>query len=211
MLPVGAYSYSQGLEWAIESGDVSDIASAKDWISDVLAIYFTHFELPVLLRLYQAWQQMDSDEIHRWDSYYQAGRDSSEALAETRQMAYSLLRLQRDLGTWSPAVMLLMEDLDQPAFPTIYAASAFFWDISVKDMAHAYLWSWLENQVSAVMKTVPLGQVAGQQILSELAVSIPNLVDEAMQVSEADISNFCPALSIAGCLHETQYSRLFRS
>lgn len=211
MLPVGAYSYSQGLEWAIESGDVSDIDSAKHWISDVLEIYFTHFELPVLLRLYRAWQQMDRDEIQHWDSYYQAGRDSSEALAETRQMAYSLLRLQRDLATWSPAITLLMEELDQPAFPTIYAASAFFWDISDKDMAHAYLWSWLENQVSAVMKTVPLGQVAGQRILSDLAASIPNLVDDAMQVSEANISNFCPALSIAGCLHETQYSRLFRS
>lgn len=211
MLPVGAYSYSQGLEWAIESGEVSDLASAQQWIGDVLDIYFGHFELPVLLRLFNAWQQMDKTDIQYWDHYYQASRDGSEALAETRQMAYSLLRLQRDLASWPAAVLSIADDLKQPAFPTIYAASAVCWDISVNDMLHAYAWSWLENQVSAVMKTVPLGQVAGQQILSALAMSIPDLVDEAIQVPDSDISNFCPALSIAGCLHETQYSRLFRS
>lgn len=211
MLPVGAYSYSQGLEWAIESGEVSDIDSAKHWIGDVLDLYFAHFELPVLLRLFNAWQQMDKADIHYWDNYYQAGRDNSEALAETRQMAYSLLRLQHDLASWPAEVLVIADELEQPAFPTIYAASAVFWDISVNDMLHAYAWSWLENQVSAVMKTVPLGQVAGQQILSALAMTIPGLVDEATQLPATDISNFCPALSIAGCLHETQYSRLFRS
>lgn len=211
MLPVGAYSYSQGLEWAIESGGVSDIDSAKQWVGDVLDIYFAHFELPVLLRLFNAWQQMDGADIQYWDDYYQSGRDSSEALAETRQMAYSLLRLQRDLASWPAEGLLIADDLKQPAFPTIYAASAVFWDISVNDMLHAYAWSWLENQISVVMKTVPLGQVAGQRILSTLATTIPGLIEDAIQLADDDISNFCPALSIAGCLHETQYSRLFRS
>jgi urease accessory protein len=114
-------------------------------------------------------------------------------------MAYSLLRLQRDLATWPPQIVLLSGTLQQPAFPTIYSVSALCWEISLDDMLHAYAWSFLENQVSAVMKTVPLGQVAGQRILSELAMTLPAL------------QNFCPALSIAGCRHETQYSRLFRS
>jgi urease accessory protein len=211
MLPVGAYSYSQGLEWAIESADVKDIDSSKQWIGDVLSIYFASFELPVLLRLYKAWQQMDGPQIQYWDEYYQAGRDSSEALAETRQMAYSLLRLQRDLATWPPQIVLLSGTLQQPAFPTIYSVSALCWEISLSDMLHAYAWSFLENQVSAIMKAVPLGQVAGQRILSDLAMTLPNLVDKAMQLPDDDIHNFCPALSIAGCRHETQYSRLFRS
>ena len=211
MLPVGAYSYSQGLEWAIESADVKDIDSSKQWIGDVLSIYFANFELPVLLRLYKAWQRMDGPQIQYWDEYYQAGRDSSEALAETRQMAYSLLRLQRDLATWPPQVVLLSGTLQQPAFPTIYSVSALCWEISLSDMLHAYAWSFLENQVSAIMKAVPLGQVAGQRILSDLAMTLPNLVDKAMQLPDDDIHNFCPALSIAGCRHEIQYSRLFRS
>jgi urease accessory protein len=211
MLPVGAYSYSQGLEWAIECADVKDIDSSKKWIGDVLSIYFANFELPVLLRLYKAWQQMDGPQIQYWDEYYQAGRDSSEALAETRQMAYSLLRLQRDLATWPPQVVLLSGTLQHPAFPTIYSVSALCWEISLSDMLHAYAWSFLENQVSAIMKAVPLGQVAGQRILSDLAMTLPKLVDQALQLPDEDIHNFCPALSIAGCRHETQYSRLFRS
>lgn len=211
MLPVGAYSYSQGLEWAIESGEVRDIDSAREWIADVLDTYFSNFELPVLLRLYRAWQQRDGVEIQYWDEYYQAGRDSSEALAETRQMANSLLRLQFDLGAWPPEIITLSSKIPQPAFPTIYAASALCWEISLSHTLHTYAWSWLENQVSAVMKTVPLGQLAGQHILLDLAATIPYRVDDAMQVPDADVSNFCPALSIACCLHETQYSRLFRS
>lgn len=211
MLPVGAYSYSQGLEWAIESGDVSNIDTARQWIGDVLSTYFAHFELPILLRLYKAWQQMDGLQIQYWDEFYQAGRDSSEALAETRQMAYSLLRLQRDLATWPSQIVLLSGSLQQPAFPTVYSVSALCWEISDSDMLHTYAWSFLENQVSAVMKTVPLGQVAGQRILSELAMILPSLVEQALQLPDEDIHNFCPALSIAGCRHETQYSRLFRS
>jgi urease accessory protein len=211
MLPVGAYSYSQGLEWAIETGDVTDIESSKQWIGDVLSIYYANFELPVLLRLFKAWQQMDGPQIQYWDEYYQAGRDSSEALAETRQMAYSLLRLQRDLATWPPQVILLTGSLQQPAFPTIYAVTALCWEISLEETLHAYAWSFLENQVSAVMKTVPLGQVAGQRILSQLAMTLPKLVEDALQLPDDEIHNFCPALSIAGCRHETQYSRLFRS
>lgn len=210
-LPVGAYSYSQGLEWAVESAAVSNSDTAKQWIGDVLSIYFADFELPVLLRLYKAWQQMDAGAIQYWDAYYLAGRDSHEALAETRQTAYSLQRLQADLADWSTDIEQILTRLDQPAFPTIYAISAVRWDIAPDDMLHAYVWSWLENQISVVMKTVPLGQVAGQRILSELAMQIPALVGTALELADEDISNFCPALSIAGCRHETQYSRLFRS
>jgi urease accessory protein len=211
MLPIGAYSYSQGLEWAIESEDVTDIATAQAWIGDVLNIYFANFELPILVRLYSAWQHLDETEIEKWDSIYQAGRDTAETLAESRQMAYSLLRLQKELGTWPLPVLLFSESFEEPAFPTIYAASAMCWDISVNDMLHAYVWSWLENQVSAAMKTVPLGQVAGQRILSSLAAGIPKLIEYATQLGDGDINNFCPALTIASCRHEMQYSRLFRS
>ena len=211
MLPVGAYSYSQGLEWAIESGDVNDIDSSRQWIGDVLAIYYAQFELPVLRRLYAAWQELDASRLHYWDAYYQASRDSSEALAETRQMAYSLMRLQRDLNSWPASILQLSDFLQPPAFPTIYAVTAWQWEISVEETLHAYAWSFLENQVSAVMKTVPLGQVAGQRILSDLAITLPILVEQAMLLPDENIQNFCPALSIAGCRHETQYSRLFRS
>ena len=211
MLPVGAYSYSQGLEWAIECGEVHDLASAKTWISDALLIYQGRYELPVLYRQYQAWQADDMTAVKQWDMYFQAGRDTSESLAETRQMGYSLCRLLNDLGSLPADFMLNINDLANPAFPTVYAGITHQWSISAQDMLHAYAWSWVENQVSAAMKTVPLGQVAGQKILLELGALLPQIVADAMQLEDAEISNFTPGLSIAGCRHETQYSRLFRS
>ncbi|MDO9051258.1 MAG: urease accessory protein UreF [Methylotenera sp.] len=211
MLPVGAYSYSQGLEWAIECGDVHNLLSAKTWIADALTLYQTRYELPILYRMYQAWQANDIDAINDWDSQFQAGRDTAEAYAESRQMGYSLRRLLNDVGSLPTEFMIKINALETPAFPTIYAGVACRWEIPVQDMLHAYAWSWVENQVSAAMKAVPLGQVAGQKILLELGEYLPDLITQAMLLQNAEISNFVPGLSLAGCRHETQYSRLFRS
>jgi urease accessory protein len=211
MLPVGAYSYSQGLEWAIECGDVHSLASANAWITDVLVLYQSRFELPVLYRMYQAWQADDLHAIKEWDAFFQAGRDTAEALAESRQMGYSLRRLLNDVGSLPAEFMQTINLLETPSFPVIYAGVAHIWNLPAEDMLHAYAWSWVENQVSAAMKTVPLGQVAGQKILLELGETLPDCVAKAMQLKDAEISNFIPGLSIAGCRHETQYSRLFRS
>ncbi|HSG93713.1 MAG TPA: urease accessory protein UreF [Methylotenera sp.] len=211
MLPVGAYSYSQGLEWAIECGDVHSLASANAWITDVLVLYQSRFELPVLYRMYQAWQADDLHALKEWDAFFQAGRDTAEALAESRQMGYSLRRLLNDVGSLPTEFMQTINLLETPSFPVIYAGVAHIWNLPAEDMLHAYAWSWVENQVSAAMKTVPLGQVAGQKILLELGETLPDCVAKAMQLQDAEISNFIPGLSIAGCRHETQYSRLFRS
>jgi len=211
MLPVGAYSYSQGLEWAIESGDARDAETTNTWIADVLDIYQGNFELPVLYRLYLAWQADDMAAVDEWDMLYKAGRDTSESLAETRQMGYSLCRLLNDLQQLPEAFMHKLNALTDLAFVTAYAGVANLWHIRAQDMLHAFVWSWMENQVSAAMKTVPLGQVAGQKIMFALGRQIPQLVEHAMQLADDEISNFAPALTIAGCMHETQYSRLFRS
>lgn len=211
MLPVGAYCYSQGLEWAIESGEVKDVASAQAWISDSLQIYQARFELPVLYRLYQAWQTADLAAVQAWDSFYQAGRDTAEGWAETRQMGYSLRRLLNDLKPMSETLVAQVNTLASPAFPALYAAIAQHWQIPPEQALHGYVWGWLENQASAAMKTVPLGQVAGQTILLAMGAQLPQVVAGAMALPDDAMSNFNPLLSIAGCQHETQYSRLFRS
>ena len=211
MLPVGAYSYSQGLEWAIESDEVTDLASVNAWIADALHIYHANFELPVLHRMYQAWASEDMNAVREWDDFYQAGRDTSESLAETRQMGYSLCRLLNDLDSMPVNFMTNVNTLQQPAFSTIYAGVAHSWGIRANDVLHGFAWGWLENQVSAAMKAVPLGQVAGQKILLALGQDLPALVKQATTLEDDEISNFNPLLTIAGCQHETQYSRLFRS
>ncbi len=211
MLPVGAYSYSQGLEWAIESGEVHDAASAKKWITAVLTLNQASFDLPILVRLYQAWSEHDSDAVTEWNQFYLAGRDTSESLAETKQMGYSLTRLLNDLPEIDEDFLAMLNSLEPVSFPTVYAGISQQWAIAKRDMLEGYLWAWVENQVSAAMKAVPLGQVAGQKILLEVGAQLADAVTRSEILSDDEISNFTPLLSVAGSLHETQYSRLFRS
>lgn len=210
MLPVGAYAYSQGLEWAIESKTVSDAKTTASWIMDAIEVYLSRFELPVLLRMRKAWDKKDIAALKYWNSYYCAGRDTAEARAETLQMGYSLVRLLDDIDLDTASLMLL-ERFVPVSFPLAYGCATSVWRIPVHSSLHAFLWSWAENQVSAAMKTVPLGQVAGQRMLLEISTKIPDAVKNACALEDEDLSNFAPGLSIAGSQHETQYSRLFRS
>lgn len=187
------------------------MTSAQAWIGDSLQVYQARFELPVLYKLYQAWQAGDLVQVQEWDSFYQAGRDTAEGWAETRQMGYSLRRLLNDLKPMSEALVAQINTLQSPAFPTLFAAIAQHWQIPPEQALQGYVWGWLENQASAAMKAVPLGQVAGQTILLALGERLPQVVASAMTLPEEHMSNFNPLLSIAGCQHETQYSRLFRS
>ncbi len=210
MLPVGAYAYSQGLEWAIESKTVCDAKTTASWIIDAIEVYLSRYELPVLLRMRNAWDKQDSDALKYWNKRFCAGRDTMESRAETLQMGYSLVRLLDDIDLDTGSLMLL-ERFVPVSFPLAYACATSAWRIPVQSSLHAFLWSWAENQVSAAMKTVPLGQVAGQRMLLEISMKIPAAVKNACGFKDDELSNFAPGLSIAGCRHETQYSRLFRS
>jgi len=208
MLPVGAYSYSQGLESAIETGYVRDAATASQWIADVLTLYLGRFELPLLCRMCEALSNGEDPEL--WNAVYCAGRDTAEGRAETLQMGYSLMRLLRDLDS---AAAVTPTDMATPhiSFPLAFAKAAVAWKIPADTCVQAYAWSWLENQVAAAMKAIPIGQVAGQRILLAIGAMIPDVVACATILPENDISNFAPGLTLAACRHEVQYSRLFRS
>lgn len=211
LLPVGAYSYSQGLEWAIESGTVHDADSAQNWINDALALYLARFELPLLWRLSLAWETDDEAALTYWNNYFCAGRETAESRAETLQMGYSLVRLLKELDGFNADIMRQLTRITPATFPLAYACATSVWRIPVTAGVQAYAWSWAENQVSAAMKTIPLGQVAGQRMLLTLGARIPATVQMAGELADDELSNFAPALTLAGCQHETQYSRLFRS
>ena len=211
LLPVGAYSYSQGLEWAIEAGTVVDADSALLWIGDAMQLSLCRFELPILWRLRQCWEQGDDEGLARWNRLWCAGRDNAEARAETLQMGYSLARLLNELNALDAQAGERLRGVTPASFPLAYAVAASVWFIDAEKAQHAYAWSWAENQVSAALKAVPLGQVAGQRLLLALGSRIADAVTMARTLDDDEISNFAPGLALAGCLHETQYSRLFRS
>jgi len=211
LLPVGAYSYSQGLEWAIEEGTVHDAPSAKLWISDVLEFSLSSFELPVLWRLCHAWQEEDRNMIRFWNDYFLAGRDTAESYAETLQMGYSLCRLLESLCQGDDQLPASWQMTEGVSFPAAFACAVTIWQIPPQAALQAYAWSWLENQVGVALKAIPLGQTDGQRLLFSMAERLTLLVDSAASLPDSHISNFSPGLSLAGCKHEMQYSRLFRS
>ena len=207
-LPVGAYAYSQGLEAAVEAGWVSDETSARGWIGGVASNSIARLDLPLLARMYQAWQTDDEDEVKRWSRFLLASRESSEIVAEDRHLGQALARLLSDLQVSQADAWRQNEWCN---FPAMFSLAAQQWSIPLHQTLSGYLWAWCENQVAAAIKLVPLGQTAGQRILSHLIGCIPLYVDAALRLADDEIGMICPGLAIASARHETQYSRLFRS
>jgi urease accessory protein len=210
-LPVGAYSYSQGLETAVAHGWIGDEASIGEWIADTLAFNLAAFEAPLLLRLHQAWRRDDVDAARRWNARFLAGRETAEFRAESCQMGYSLRALFESTGEFPADRRWRLETMDAPAFPTVFAFASAEWDIAPEPMVCGYLFAWAENQVNAAMKTMRIGHVGAQRILARLASMLPQLAQHAASLDDGELSNFTPALAIASCLHEVQDSRMFRS
>lgn len=210
-LPVGAYSYSQGLEWAADSGTVRDEISALTWIGDLLEWNMGRFEAPLLAQMLRACIAHDSTRLTQLNLRFLASRESAELRAETLQMGYSLVRLLSELGDEGAQPLTLARSFETPVFPTVWACTAAAWQIEEDAALSAYLWSWVENQTLAAIKAVPLGQAAGQRIMLALGNRIAPLVERARQMPETDFSNFAPGFAITCSQHETQYSRLFRS
>ena len=211
MLPVGAFSYSQGLESAIEQGWVRDEASALRWIGDVLECNVGRFEAIVWCRLYGAWQVSSDADVRAWNDAFLAARESAEFRAETVQMGYSLRKLLCESGEFDEATLAPLRLVREPAFPTAFSFACAAWRIPERQALLGYLWAWVENQVGAAMKAIPLGQMSGQRLLAALSERLGALVEAALVMKDEGITNCAPGLAIASCRHETQYSRLFRS
>lgn len=210
-LPVGAFSYSQGLEAAVESGIVHDASTARQWIADVLEFSMGRTESPALLRLAKAWQDRNGQDARRWNELFLAAREAAELRAETVQMGYSLRRLMGSLDGFDACELASLDALEEPAFPAVFSFAAVQWQIAPRDALLAYLWAWLENQVMAALKAVPLGQTDGQRMLLALGGTLPAIADAAFGIADDGIGGFAPGLALASSRHETQYSRIFRS
>jgi urease accessory protein len=208
MLPVGAYAYSQGMEWAVEEGAIRDEASALAWIAELLRFNVGTLEAPVWRRLYRAWQESDVESARHWNERFIATRETAEFRAETLQMGGALKAM---LDATREIDAALLDQIESPAFPTAFSFAAHGLGVPVREGLTGYLWAWAENQVSAAMKLVPLGQSSGQRILVKLIALLPDIADKALGMQDDELSNFAPALAIASSRHETQYTRLFRS
>ncbi|WP_017901645.1 urease accessory protein UreF [Pseudomonas asplenii] len=210
-LPIGGYSYSQGLEMAVEQARVHDPASARRWIGDQLLLNLARFEAPLLLAHCTAAAQADWPRLERLAEEHRASRETRELYLESRQMGYSLQQLLGGLPELDDDAREFLAHHGEPHLALGWALAARAWRISPQDALAAWLWSWLENQLAVLMKTLPLGQQAAQRLTSEL---LPLLQQAQRAASEQDpqhIGSAAFGLSLACMAHERQYSRLFRS
>lgn len=210
-LPIGAYSYSQGLEAALESGVVRDDTTARQWIVDALHHVVARFEAPVLCRLMQAFAERDGRAVAEWNERFIAARDTAEFRAETIQMGYSLSRLALELGLGDEALRDILQAQTEIPLPTALAFSAVALQVPHDAALLGMLFSWAENQVLVCVKSVPLGQVAGQRLLLSLQPELETAARYAEQLQDHELSNWSPGLSLMSMQHEVQYSRLYRS
>jgi urease accessory protein len=212
-LPIGGYSYSQGLEAAIDSGLVKDASTAESWIKDVFLGVFARSEAPLWLLSYEAWVNKDIDLVKNLNDYFLASRETSELRSETEQMGWSLLQIAQSLG-WGGDSLGGLVSIKPLSLLVAHSYACFHLSVQAKNGLTAYAFSWIENQVAASLKAIPLGQLAGQQVLTKILLLVPEMVEEAEQRAKSGFSmidNFSPMLAILSSRHETQYSRLFRS
>lgn len=210
-LPIGGYSYSQGLEMAVEQSIVTNPQTAARWIGDQLLLNLARFEAPRLLAHCQAAADENWGQLLQLSEQHRASRETRELHLESRQMGYSLQQLLNGLPELDRDARRFLEQTCEPHLALGWALAARAWQISPQDALAAWLWSWLENQLAVLMKTLPLGQQAAQRLTSEL---LPLLQQAQANATEQDIHHCGSAafgLSLASMAHERQYSRLFRS
>jgi len=206
-LPIGAYAYSQGLEYAVEAGWIGDEAATLDWLLALSRHALGTLDLPILLRLQRSWRAGDIAAVRSWTARLIGSRATAESRAEERHLGRALARVLIELelseaGAWRTG---------EASFATLFSLAAVRWQIRESDALSGYLWAWSENQVLAALKLVPLGQSAGQRMLHRLGDSMPQIVERAMHLGEEAIGVGVIAPALAGALHESQYTRLFQS
>jgi urease accessory protein len=210
-LPVGGFSYSEGLEAAVDAALVTNEAEAQRWLLDQLHLALGRADLPIVARALAAWRRLDEDRIVELNAWFQATRESSEPRLQTEQTGRSLAQWLKLRGAADPRLRHLESLKPAPTWPIAFALAAADTDASPRDVLVAFAAGWAENMTQAAIRSVPLGQSAAQRILSALAAEIPAVVAAALGIGMAEMQAFTPMLAIVSAQHEEQYSRLFRS
>lgn len=210
-LPIGGYSYSQGLELAVEKGLVHDEASARRWLEDQLLLNLARFEAPLLLAQCRAAADGDWTALEALAERHRASRETRELHLESRQMGFSLRQLLENLPELDEPSRAVFSRLVEPGLAPAWALAARAWGIAPEDALAAWLWSWLENQLAVLMKSLPLGQQAAQRLTSALLPALGQAQRTACAHAPDDWGTVAFGLTLASMAHERQYSRLFRS
>lgn len=210
-LPVGGFSYSEGLEAAVEASLVHDEASACRWVLDQLALGLGRADLPLVAQAWGAWNAGDLPRVATLNDWVRCTRESSEFRQQTEQMGRSLRDWLRQRTPDDERVAFLGRLTPAPTWPVAFALATLHTGAPAREALVACAFGWAENMVQAALKAVPLGQSAGQRMLDQAVNAIGPIVDTALVTPDDERQAFTPMLAILSAQHEAQYSRLFRS
>lgn len=211
-LPVGGFSYSEGLEAAVEAGAVTGEASAAAWLSDQLRLALARSDLAVVARAHRAWSRGDAASVAELNGWVATTRETAELRRQTFQMGRSMHDWLRNRGgPPDPRLDILKSLAPAPCWPIAFALATAQTGAPLREALLSFGFGWAENMVQAALKAVPLGQAAGQRILAALVEALPLAVDQAAALPDSARQAFTPMLAILSAQHEEQYSRLFRS
>lgn len=207
-LPIGAFAYSQGLEQASILGWVTDEASAEEWIGGIVTEVLPRLDIPVLAALYAAWSDDDLERVRSLSAFLHACRESAELGAEDRHLGAALARVLHALAI--EGAQPFIEDPDA-TYVTSFALAAVRFGVPLRDAALGFSFAWLENQVAAASRLIPIGHLAAQRVLSHVLERLPDAVTRGLELPFSEVGFLAPGLAVASALHETTYTRLFRS
>jgi urease accessory protein len=207
-LPIGAFAYSQGLEYTLEAGWCKNADDVEQWIKSVMTQGLGGVDLPVLKRLHQAWADNDQAALQHWNATLLAFRETKELYLEDIQVgaAFKQWHLSQSKEHTNK-----LEVIDKPTVASMYALNAVIKGLTIEECLIGFVWAWLENQITAASKAMPMGQTDGQNIIRHLIPEIEAVIEKSMQLEDDEIGSGLVGLSMSSALHENQYSRLFRS
>jgi len=193
---------------AVELGFIRDEPTASEFLAGILLDGLARLELPVLLRLHVAFACRDVTEAERWSELLLASRETAERREEEQQLGRALARLLADQGVedaraWHRSALVTHLGL--------FALGGARFGVPAGALLPAFAFAWAEAQVGALSRLMPLGQLAAQRVLAVLAALVPVAEERARSLLDSEIGATLPGLALASALHETQYTRLFKS
>jgi urease accessory protein len=213
-LPIGGFSYSEGIEAGVDAAYIATFNAANDWLIDQLHLTLARADLAAVAKAIPAWRRGDLARIDELNDWVLQTRETSELRLQTEQMGRSMLDWLRKQPSFHVNFQFDRNEQDflkSPTYPLVFALAASSTQAHVRDCMMSFAFGWAENMTQAAVRAVPLGQTDGQRILANLAEHIPAAVDAAMRLQDSGRQAFSPMLAILSSQHETQYSRLFRS
>ena len=207
--PVGSFAYSQGLEWAVENGDVRDARSLGGWLVDLLAFGAPRADAMLFAEGFRAAEAEDWEALAAVNELAVALANTAERRLETTAQGAAFVAAAR--AAWDCRPLRRLAEEEQVAYPIAIAAAAAGHGLPLGASLEAFVLALVAAAVSAVVRLGPIGQTDGQKIQATLVPRIRALAREAAVSTLADLGSCAFRADIASMRHETQYSRLFRS